>query len=659
MSVFAHQLEFALAVAALFGASLRWSARLGARGLELALATSAFAGGAIVLWWLALGVVGLGASAAALLVAAVVTWLATLLVDAGRSRARLGFRIGSGVVVWGAVAGALLAFLAWALRCPSLGADAILYHLPESLAWLHGAQPGSVVQSFYGLPVGNYPLVAELLQGWGVVLSRSFVPATLLMFWSFGLLIVGGWTGLRALRVPALPSALAVASIAIGPQAIGVVNYPSTDLPATAWLVTCAALCACAWREARPGLLAPALLAGGLAIGTKTPALPLTVIVLVVAFVALRGRLASVARPLVVAGFAAAVVGLLWYARNLVQHGSPFWPLVSTPWGDPVPPVITRFDASLLDRPGFTLSRHWSEYAAALAGGVVLLAGIIVAPLLARTRAVLAAALVAALSVLLWAQAPLTGRSHDPAFALVALGTTRYLLPGLCAAALVIALAARRRDLGGLLATLALAGAAVWSIVESAKHGLPTTPPIATFAGGAGGGLAVAGAALIVASRLRRLARSGPSDKQSRSFPVAPAAVRIAATLVCAVLAAGALRPATEGFVGRFARVQPSYATGLAAFVANPGYSRTNAEISMAPILFAPLAGDHLQHKIDLMPADISCAEVARRMRTGWVVMVSSVSEFSAGVYFNAARCLAGKQPTFHTARFTAYGGGG
>jgi hypothetical protein len=642
VSVFVHQLAFALAVAALLGASARWSGSLGARGLERMLAAAATAATLIVLWWLALALVGLGGSTLALVVAAVATWtLARVRVRAeveavGELRAWIAREPAATTIAVGALAGAGLAFAAWCLRYPPLGADGILYHLPESLAWLHGAHPGSVVQSFYGLPVGNYPLVAELLQGWGFALSRSFAPATLLMLASYALLVVGGWTGLRALDVPLLPRALAVAAVALGPLALGVANFPSTDLPATAWLVVCAALAARAARDT-PALLAPALLAGGLAIGTKTTALPLAVVVLALAFYALRGRLRPLRRVLIVTGSAAAVVGLFWYARNLVQHGSPFWPLLAAPWGDPVPAVITRFNASLLDRPSYTLSGHLDTYSASLAGGVILLAGVIVSPLLVRTRDVIGAAAVALLSVLLWAQAPLTGRSSDPTFASIAPGTTRYLLPGLCAAALVPALAARRRGVAGWIATALLAAATVWSIVESAKHGLPATPSIKTFALGA-----LAGASVAALARIERPIR-------------APA---LAAGLALVLLSALLLRPAAEGYVGRFARVAPVYASALAAFDAHHAYAKTNAEISMAPVLFAPLAGDRLQHKIALMPADISCAEVERRMRNGWVVIVSSVSEATTGVYFNAGRCLAGKQPTFRAGSFTAYGGG-
>ena len=636
MSVFFHQLAFALAVAALLAASLRAAALTGARGLTLLLAAMPVLGTAIVLEWLALGLIGLGASSVACLVAAIATWLVVRLrVDAdpaliADAREWMRANPAPAIAGIGALIGAGAALLAWCLKYPPIGADGWLYHLPESIAWLHGARPGSVVQSFYGLPVGNYPLVDELIQGWGLALARSFTPATLLMFWSLALLVAGGWVGLRALEVQPLPRALAVTAVAGGPLALGVVNFPSTDLPATAWLVTCAALVACAMRE-RPALLAPAILAAGLAIGTKTTALPLSLLLVGIGLWTCWQRVGRLA--LGAALVAAAVVGGVWYARNLVQHGSPFWPLVSMPWGDPVPSVIERFHASLLDRPRYTLSGNVGDYTAPLAGGVVLLLGVVVCAALVRTRAVLLAAVVAVGSFLLWANAPLTGRSSDPVFASIAPGTTRYLLPGLCAAALVLALASRDRRAGGWIATALLAGAAVWSLIETASRGFPTLPGIGTLALGALAGMVVA-----LAMRARP--------------PRIPAIALGVATVLIAALV---LRPAAEGYVGRFARAVPAYAPALAAFEAHPKYANGSAPIAMAPVTFAPLAGNRLQHAVELMPQDISCADVEQRMRDGIVVIVSSVSAFSTGVPFNAGRCLAGRRPSFQTAGFTAY----
>lgn len=642
MSVFVHQLAFVLAVIALAGASGRIARRFGARGLEIVLAGAAVFGTLAVLEWLALGVVGLGASSLALLLASGVTWVAARLVRPAAQTSLWGAfsewsRAQPAAVVasLGGVAGAGLAFFVWALRYPALGVDGILYHLPESIGWLHGPAPGSVQQFFYGLPVGNYPLVTEVLQGWGFCLSRSWVPATLLMAFVSALFVLGGWVGLRALEVPALARGLAIASVVLSPLVLGLVNFPGTDTPAAAWLTVCGALVACAVRR-EPLLMAPALLAGGLAVGSKTTTLPLALLALALGFLATR-RVRPDWRTLALPVAGALVVGGLWYVRNLIEHGSPFWPLVATSWGDPVPPVITRFSASLLDRPRYTLSGNLAEYAKLVAGGLVLLAAVVVSPLFARSRAVWAAAGVAFVSVLLWANAPLTGRSTDPVFQSIASGTTRYLLPALCAAALVPALAARRAGVSRWLALALLGAAAIWSLLETANDGFPTVPSLGPPLLG---GLLGVGAALAY-SRF--------------TMPRVPRALWAPIVLVAALV----LSQAAGGFLGRFARTVPEYAPALAAFDARPGYRDRDTKVSMAPVLFAPLAGARMQHDVELMPVDISCAEVEQRVRTGYVVIVTSVSEFSTGVPYNAGRCLAGRQPAFRAGQFTVYAGAG
>lgn len=125
----------------------------------------------------------------------------------------------------------------------------------------------------YVFPVGNYPVTDEVLLAWGSGISRSFVPAALSTPGALVLFVLAGWAGLRALSVPRGVSALALAAVASAPLPVEQVTGPNTDLPALAWLACTAALCAGSVR--RPALVAPAVVAAGLAVGTKTTALPL------------------------------------------------------------------------------------------------------------------------------------------------------------------------------------------------------------------------------------------------------------------------------------------------------------------------------------------------------------------------------------------------
>ena len=107
-------------------------------------------------------------------------------------------------------------------------------------------------------------------------------------------------------------------------------------------------------------MLAPALVAFFLAIGTKTTVAPLGLIVLAAALWALRHELRPVLAPLAGALALGLLAGGVWYLRNLFDHGSPLWPFVTVPWGDPAPKVIDAVSTSLLSRPKVIAPRHSS-----------------------------------------------------------------------------------------------------------------------------------------------------------------------------------------------------------------------------------------------------------------------------------------------------------
>src|SRR3954452_9081404 len=480
---FAHAL-LGLSAAALAGAGLRAASPLAAGGLPRALVAATFASAAAVAEALALGLFALGGSTVALSLLAVLTWAAArALLPEPRVRLsgelvvwwrRLGLAAQAGL---GALAGAAALWAAWQLRYPALGFDTVIYHLPEIVLWIQHGTPGSIETLIPDQPVGNYPLTAEVTLAWGMGIARSFVPLTLLPWAWLALMAGAGWAGLRALAVDPLPRALAVAALCTSPWLLAwQSNGTVTDPAALAWLVTCAALCALSRDQ--PRLLTPALLAGALSIGCKTTTLPWVLLVLALALWPARRRLRALARPLALALGAGIAVGGVWYLRDLVTHGSPFWPIVSTPWGDPIPKSIAIVDTTFLDRLGPTIDRIGHEYVHRFGGGILLLAGGIGAVGLAfRDRRVRWASLFVALGFLLWARAPVTGVPDETRLAGVIFSPTRYLLPVLPGAPVALALAASRgRGIGARAAQLVLAAVTVVNLVQTFDLGFPLAP---------------------------------------------------------------------------------------------------------------------------------------------------------------------------------------
>ena len=378
--------------------------------------------------------------------------------------------------------------------------------------------------------------------------------------------------------------------------------------------------------------------------GTKTTTLPLALLVLVVAAVMHREHLRAQWRPLAVACGVGLAVGGYWYLRNLVLHGSPLWPFVATPWGDPAPEVIapsgdvveqvyTRF----LDTPRLTIDFLLSDWAKPFAGGYLLIAGALLAPLATRGRAVIASALVTALSLLLWMNAPFTGISEGDAGS-SALTTVRYLLPTFAVGALTLCLAARERPYGRpySLAALTIAlGFTAWQLFDL---GYPSAPPVTIVVGGALAGAALAGLTRLVPGR--------------RDWP------RVArlATVPAIVIAGLLLAMAASGFTQRFNAANVSEAGKLASaapamfewFLSQPEWVDGDSPVAFSVVMNAALAGDRLQHRIDLVDALDTCREVDEHLRKGWVIVNRS---------WPNPPCYAGLTPRWKGGEFEVYGG--
>lgn len=643
-----------LAALALGATALCAASLTGADGLQRIVAAAPIAAALACLECVALGVVGLGSSPVALSAAAGLTW-----VVASRRLSRPVPSVSSELAEWwgarpkreracvGAAAGAFLALCAWLLRYPYVGNDGVTYHLNTVVDFVESGTPTNLVASTYAFPTSNHPLTNELLLSWPISIARSFVPATL---WTPAALVLAGlaaWVGLRTLGVPARARALAVAALCLLPLNLEHLGEPNSDTPALTWLLCAAALAAGAGR--RPALLVPALLAGGLALGTKTTVLwPLLVALGAGAYTA-RGQLRALARPLALAFAAALVVGGYWYARNTVDHGFPLWPFVSAPWSDPLPRLLELFSHTFLDRPRATLEGRTGDYVETLAGALVLIPAALLLPLLARRRELTLAAAVAAVALLLWASAPITGLGDVIGLEDFSVSALRYLLPAMAVVILTVALAARTSGVAGAAATWVLAIAAAWNLLAAARLGFPFLPGLGTLVVGAMVG--AIGAPLLFRAR-RPSARERRARRGARPRRVRAA---LAAALAGALLAAPA-----SGWVQRHGTVARTQDAELVRWFAASGHLDDHEDpLAFTRVRYAPLAGDRLRRSLDLIPERESCASARRR---GWVVFGAELTlpvRGNQGERFPeiapVERCRYRDRPAYQSALFRVY----
>jgi hypothetical protein len=668
VSLVAHHVLFGLAVAALLGTGFRLASVATPTGLERVLAAVVYAAALAVFEAIVLGRFGVGARSLPLGVVAGLTWVTAMLmlpapeVSATSELRGAWRRTGTWARVGlGVTGGVGLAFAVWLLRHPSIGLDSNLYHYLEVSRWLHDGGIGGFERLDYGVSYSSYPLTNEVQLAWGSGIARSFVPLALWMPFTLALAGAATWRGLRNLEVGLAPTILAVAALVTLPLAVRELNEPSNDLPALAWLACTGALCTAARR--RPGLLAPAIVAAGLALGSKTSTLVPLIVCLGVTLWMLRARLRELLAPLGAALLAALAVGGLWFVRDAVLYGSPFWPHVSVPWGEPRPRFFQLVGERFIARPAATLAGRVDVYFGRAAGGLLLIVAGLLAPLAAtrlagvrvtraQRRALLGAAAVVALAVLAWASAPVTGLPRAPGLqrpGFLAESGLRYALPALLTAIVAVALAARSGGRAATGVTVVLALAVAWNVVELVQLGPPYTPSLLVIAAGAAFGLAVLGAATVVAHALRPVTRSR----------------RVSGAVVGAGLAAvagGVLAIAATGYVDRSSRLAESTSLGrgvVSWFVTRPNFAHGHRPIafaSRAPI--AALAGDRFNHVLTVVPPYESCERVRARAQAGWVVVTDPAYGygFLSVDPYSTARCFAGRPARYDDGTFRVYG---
>ncbi len=598
-----HHILLAAAVLALGAAGLRVASLAAPRGLERVIAAAVLAAATAVVEVLLLGLVGLSDSSFVLAAAAGLTWLAARRAPEPELAPRVelaGWWAGlslPGRLAVGALAGAWLVWQAWLLRFPTLGFDTVLYHLSESAVWATNGHAGGTDLVIRRLPVTNYPITDEVFMSWGLGLARSLVPASLMVPPQVALLGLSAWCGLRALDVTRLPRALGTAAVCAMPAVIGwQSNGALTDPASLAWLVACGALCVAS--RSRPLLVAPALVAGALAIGTKTTTAPLALVVLAAALWIHRARLRELWRPLLAAALLAVGCGGVWYLRNLIDHGSPLWPFVAAPWGTPLPPAMESANDSFAANIKETIDVVGDLYVDRFLGGIVLLAAALAAPLLAwRRRAVWLASAAAVVSTVLWARAPFTGvpplevRIPEGVFS-----TTRYLIPAVTAA--VVALALAGAPAAGVPAWRRGCWAPAWRSSWS-RPSSSTSPPSP------------------------RRSRRWPARSSERRWPGRSRRCGCASpprpALVAGALALGALLawPAS-GYLERHAQSKV-FATGVTTWMAQQ--PDDDKPVYSAPLVLGPLAGDRLQRELVPIPRATDCAALRAQARRGYVLL--------------------------------------
>ncbi len=645
-SLFHHAL-LGLSMAALGAAGLRLSSLLAPAGLARGLAAAPLAVAAAVAETLALGLAGLGGSSVVLSGAALLTWLAVRTTTPAPKLSTTEellswWRAGSATdrALLGALGGGALIWAVWQLRVPQIGFDSQFYHLPEIVLWVQSGHPGVVENVLPGLPVGNYPLTDEVTVAWATGIARSFVP---FMLWPWVTLLItacAGWEGLRALRVPPLARGLAVAALCTSPWLLAWQSHGTmTDPAALCWLVCGAALFALG-RD-RPELLAPALLAVGLSVGVKTTTLPLGLVVVALGLAESRRHLRGVRVPLVAALVGALAVGGVWYVRNLLDHGSPFWPIIATPWGEPVPQFIAFINTSFVDRPAATIDQLGGSYVNRFSGGLIVLVGGVLVPMTVARRAAavarrgtLAAAAVTAVALLIWIRSPLTGIPRGYGNVESVFSTTRYLLPAIAAGAVALGLVAAERRRHSAVALVALLAAVLVNFTETFELGFPTAP--APWIPAVGAALGAVLAVLIA----RRASLDVP---------------RLAAPLLAVALGALLALPA-RGLVARHgATHELTTAPVVNRLVGDREYRTGASPVATNPLFIGVLAGDDLRHRLEAIPAGAPCSTVGARARTQWLVVYANPGPLDGAPPLPVGRCLPGVRATLETSQFHIY----
>lgn len=604
------------------------------------------------------GTVGLGGNAAVITGVAVIVAIVTrLLVPASgptsASLARSGWARLSAVgrVGLGAAAGAITVETVYLMFRSAIGTDGLISHLGEPAMWVTDGRPGSMHPTISGFAFEAYPKTGEVLFSWAIGTARTPVATTFVMIGGLVLLAVAAWSALRQLDVSQCMAVTIATSLALCPIVVTQVGGPNTDLFTLTWILCIAALCLGAMIDT--GLLPIALVCGGVAVGTRTTAIPVVLVALAVAFWMRRRALLGHLFSLSLAAATTLGIGVVWYLQDLAVYHAPLYPFSSFPDGPPVPKVISALDANFLHDPrGALRVAHVSGYAHALGAGLVLAAGVVLTLILlptvreTRLRRRLAVAVLASVAeAVIWSITPYTGYSGNPSAGVVyVLAGTRYLMPGVAIFAMTVGLATRAKGvLGHLATTLAIADVVidVWALhrFQLGFRPVAVTILVAVLIGAAAG----------YATAVRRRPAGLPSLAR-----IAIPGVLLIATIATATAA-------THGYLNRHITLvrqlhidEPDV---LAALDQQPAWHDGHLPVATGPVADALLAGPTFNHPLHVITQSWSCTQVQAAAREGWVILPSKVvtSTVPGVTPYDRMKCLADKTPRFEADGLSIY----
>jgi hypothetical protein len=175
------------------------------------------------------------------------------------------------------------------------------------------------------------------------------------------------------------------------------------------------------------------------------------------------------------------------------------------------------------------------------------------------------------------------------------------------------------------------------NLVQTLRLDFPVAPsPLTPLAG------AVLGAAGAVAAGY--LLRTARRTIAGRLAPAGWATVAAAAGALLAIPAGGFLARHAAGGAGDAARVE-------ARLAADPEFRGGTNPVATTRAYIGPLAGDSLRHRLELIPSTESCAALARRAESEWVVVYGGPLGTKAPA--GAKRCL--PPPVFDQSTIALY----